>query len=148
MGIIHPLVKQKVFDEEGKLSLTYTEAVERLLGYRKPSKSVIDVYLEQVVLPCGSTHAHTLKILQEESLKRLGYDGAGKWLEMLRERLTWHDVIVWLLLLELKECGHQPDHRELDLLKNIHVECTKDDKTRFNTLYGLMYIRGGDEKVV
>jgi len=140
-------IKQYAFTPEDKLALTYTEALERLLGRRPAGKSVIDAYLNLLILPCGTLHLHTLYTLQKESLMRLGYKDNYCSSKTLRQRLTWHDVVIWLILIELTDkTGYNPTSEELKVLKQIYTECTKDEPERFKVLYGLMYICGGDEK--
>ena len=48
--------------------MRYTDAVDRLMGKKPKGKSVIDVYLELMIMPCGSIHQHTLDLMQNESL--------------------------------------------------------------------------------
>lgn len=136
-----------MFDTEGNLLIGYAEALDKLLIDRKEGVSMVDAYLNSVILPCGAIHQDTLKMFQNESLQRLAYKEEGNVLEDIKTRLTWHDVVLWFMLVDLtKRVGYNPTQEELSVMKLIYKICTEKDARRFKTLLGLMYMRGGDER--
>lgn len=135
-------LKQLIFNTEGQIILNYSDALENLTRGKTPQKSVVECYFESVMLPCGTLHESTLKTLQRESQERLGYKNNTDWSEMLWQRLTWHDAVLWLLLIELKEnVQYQASHEEIEMLKEVYKSCTAKDERRFKVIYGLLCLK-------
>lgn len=134
---------ENVYSETHELPFKYTEILKKFVLGVTPRMSIVEVYLNQVVLPCGTLHVHTLKTLQKESVIRLGYNSSENWSEGLWKRVMWHDVVLWLMLIDLKEkVDYNPSHDELNLMKEIYNVCTEIDDERFKVMYGMLNISG------
>lgn len=135
-------LKQLIFNKEGKIILNYSDALENLTQGKIPKKSVVESYLETIMLPCGTLHESTLNTLQRESQARLQYKKTSDWSETLWKKVTWHDAVLWLLLIDLKEkIAYQADHNELEMFKEVYKSCTAKDGKRFKVIYGLLCLK-------
>ena len=135
-------LKQLIFNEEGEIILNYSDALENLTKGKTPQKSVVDCYIEMVVLKCGTLHESMLKTLQRESRERLGYKKNTNWSKTLWQKITWHDVVLWLLLIELKEkVSYQASHEEIEIFKEVYKSCTTKDEKRFKVTDGLLCLK-------
>lgn len=141
MSLSNSLMRAMVFDEDGNIAVSHTGAVDFILASKPEGVSVVDAYLKTIVLPCGSVFKSGLQELQRESMSRLGYKVREDWQKSLRGHLTWHDVVLWLSLVDLTEKFlYNPLHDELDMLKAIYSVCNEKESRKFKVIYGMFYL--------
>jgi hypothetical protein len=129
-----------VFDENRKVRMAYSALVDLLTKDTAKGESVMDYYVKKVVLPCGTIHNHTLGQIQDESLARLQFEAFEGWSDTLWERVTWHDAVLWFMLLTLsKEYSYVTSKREREMLKAVYDACTMEDGERFKIMTALIY---------
>ncbi len=129
----------KVFNKQQKIALNYVDARAVLLEQKPENRSVVDAYIASVVLKNATVHLHSLETLQNESRDRLKYKYVDDWQNTLWERLTWHDVVVWMMLLDLTDkFGYHPQENEIGMMKAIHETCRVRDDKRYKFIYGML----------
>lgn len=131
-----------VFDENRQVKMTHSALAKLLTQDTQKGESIMDYYVKKVVLDCGTVHSDTLYDLQEESMRRLQFQASEGWSDTLWERVTWHDVTLWFMLLTLsKECGYVTRENEREMLQAIYKACTKEDSKRFKIMTALLYAK-------
>ena len=139
MTLFQSLTKTSLFNQDGNIALSHTDAMKVLLASKTEGESIVDTYIKSVVLPCGTLYQTGLQELQNESKKRFVYKAGSGWQNTLTEHLTWHDVVLWLMLIDLKEkCDYNPMHEELEILQAVYKVCNEKESRKFKTIYGIL----------
>ena len=142
MTLTTSLTKRKVFSDNQKILLNLVNAHVILTDHKPENMSVVDAYVALVVLKNATVHEHSLVTLQNDSFKRLGYKASEGWREALWRHLTWHDVVLWLMLPDLTEkFGYHPKHDELEMMKAVHETCKSRDERMYKLIYGILSLR-------
>ena len=127
MSLNQSLLQELVFKDGIPVYKDHIKTLKILTLTKQEGVSVMDSYLNLVVTPCGSIHLATLKEMLHKSHERICRFYRTDNPVLLPEKLTWHDVVLWFMIFDLKEYAYNPTHSELSTMKQIYDTCTKHD---------------------